>query len=115
MTDAAMAIGPDDVLYLTDGKKSGFDGATCIRRVTPDGEVSTLAGTIESGFADGKGDQARFRIAVGLAVDSKGNVYVADSGNRRIRKVTPEGIVTTIAGSGKEGTADGPSPEGNVY
>jgi sugar lactone lactonase YvrE len=76
-----------------------------IRKVTQNGEVSTLAGG-EKGFADGKGSAARFKSPRGIAIDATGNLYVTDTGNRRIRKVTPDGEVTTLAGS-RQGFADG--------
>jgi sugar lactone lactonase YvrE len=79
-----------------------------IQRVSPEGVVTTLAGGGVEGFADGTGVAARFKFPRGVAVDANGTVYVADSGNLRIRKVTPEGVVTTLAGSGVEGFADGP-------
>ena len=70
-----------------------------IRKITPTGMVTTLAGLRGvSGSSDGAGDQALFNNPSGLAVDSGGNLYVADTGNSTIRKVTPAGQVTTIAG-----------------
>jgi hypothetical protein len=77
--------------------------------VTPAGVVTTLAGLAGSfGSADGAGTAARFNGPAGVAVDSAGNVYVADSGNGTIRKVTPTGVVTTLAGlAGSQGSADG--------
>jgi hypothetical protein len=75
----------------------------------PWGEVTTLAGLAgQSGSSDGVGSAARFNYLRGIAVDKNGNVYVADSGNHTIRKITPEGIVTTFAGkAGDTGNRDG--------
>ena len=59
------------------------------------------------GSADGAGTAAQFRYPYGVAVDSDGNVYVADTDNHRIRKITPEGVVSTFAGTGIEGHQEG--------
>jgi len=77
-----------------------------IRKITPAGVVSTFAGSTE-GFADGAGNTAQFNYPTGVAVDSSDNVFVADSGNHRIRKITPAGVVSTFAGTGTEGFANG--------
>jgi sugar lactone lactonase YvrE len=79
-----------------------------IRKVTPDGAVSTLAGDGNPGYVDGPGGSARFSSPFGVAVDAVGMVYVADSGNHRLRKVTPAGDVTTLAGDGTASHVDGP-------
>jgi ribosomal protein S11 len=86
------------------------DTSNCtIRKVTPGGVVTTLAGLAGAwGSADGMGSAARFWGPSGVAVDSAGNVYVADTHNNTIRKVTPSGVVTTLAGqAGTAGSADG--------
>jgi sugar lactone lactonase YvrE len=80
-----------------------------LRKITAAGVVTTLAGTAGmGGSADGMGAAARFDSPSGVAVDSAGNVYVADRGNDTIRKVTAGGVVTTLAGTaGMAGSADG--------
>ncbi|KAA9338513.1 hypothetical protein F0P96_06685 [Hymenobacter busanensis] len=80
-----------------------------IRKITAAGQVSTLAGTAgQKGFADGIGPAARLFNPVGLALDAQGTLYVADTGNNVIRKITPDGAISTLAGAaGLPGTADG--------
>ena len=80
-----------------------------IRKITPAGEVTTLAGNAGSpGSADGSGAAARFNWPLGIAGDAAGNLYVADTFNSTIRKITPAGKVTTLAGqAGSVGSADG--------
>jgi hypothetical protein len=78
-----------------------------IRKITAAGVVTTLAGTGSEGSADGTGTAASFKYPEGVAVDGSGNVYVADTWNHLIRKITSAGVVTTFAGTGSEGSADG--------
>ncbi|MCW5634142.1 MAG: SMP-30/gluconolactonase/LRE family protein [Rubrivivax sp.] len=87
-------------------------GHHTVRKIMPDGRVSTLAGSPgEAGSEDGTRGQARFNGPWDLAVDSEGNVYVADSGNHTIRKITPAGVVSTVIGiAGREGFIAGPLP-----
>jgi sugar lactone lactonase YvrE len=80
-----------------------------IRRISADGVVSTLAGGTR-GFSDGTGDAARFDTPSGLALGRDGAVYVADSGNNAIRRVTIAGVVSTVAGGTEAGYRDGPAP-----
>jgi len=83
-----------------------------VRKITPAGMVSTLAGTPGAiGSSDGAGMTARFNEPTGIATDSAGNVFIADSGNDTIRKITPAGAVSTLAGTaGVSGSADGTGP-----
>jgi len=79
-----------------------------IRKITPAGVVSTLAGSGAFGFADGAGATAQFRSPRGVAVDAAGNVYVADAQNQLIRQVTPGGVVSSVAGQAvTSGSTDG--------
>jgi len=84
-------------------------GNHTIRKITPGGAVSTLAGSPNNpGSNDGTGSTAQFRFPQGVAVDGAGNVYVADTGNHMIRKITPGGAVTSFGGApGVSGSADG--------
>lgn len=77
--------------------------------------VNTIAGTGKEGCKDGIASKATFRYPAGVAIDDSGNVYVSDIGNRKIRKITPQGIVSTIAGSGKQGYENGSALEASFY
>src|SRR5579871_479360 len=121
-----MAIGPDGSLYIADS------GNFRVRRVS-NGMITTVAGNGFNAFSGdgGPATQASFSDINAIAVDSRGNLYIGDADNRRIRKVTPQGIVTTIAGIGIQGFSGdgGPAtsamigraeamaldPQGNLY
>lgn len=106
---AALFNYPADVAIDAAGNLYVADlGNNRIRKITPAGAVSTLAGSGTFGFADGKGDTVRFNGPEGIAADRHGVVYVADAENNRIRKITPDGVVSTIAGNGTAGFDDGP-------
>ncbi len=93
-----VALGVDGSIYVSDAGE-----AHAIRRVTPDGRVLTLAGGRVRGFADGRGPAAAFDTPSHLTVDEDGTVYVADTGNNAIRRVTADGDVTTLVRDGLRG------------
>jgi sugar lactone lactonase YvrE len=98
---ASIAIDGSDNLVIADQVNHR------IRKVTPAGEVTTLAGSGSAGWVDGQGIAASFNQPWGVAVDTSGNTYVGDVLNHRIRKVTSSGLVTTLAGSGSPAWVDG--------
>jgi sugar lactone lactonase YvrE len=118
-----IAVDATSNVYVSDGgfARSGRDSfrvSAAIRKVTPDGTVSTLAGTESTstgtvhGYVDGPGAEARFRYPDGLTIDDEGNLFVGDRGNQAIRRITPDGIVSTVAGvPGQTGSEDGPIAE----
>lgn len=95
-----VAVGPDGTCYVADG------GNHRIRTISPDGIVATLAGSIYD-YGDGRGPDGRFRQPLALDVDAEGTCYVADTGNNAVRRVTPGGEVTTLAGLPPGGDGDG--------
>ncbi len=100
-TPSGLAIDAAGNLYVAD------TGNNAIRKITPQGVVSTLAGDGLAGDKDGKGAAAQFNGPIGVAVDAAGVVYVSDTYNDRIRRIAPNGDVTTIAGGKRAGLADG--------
>lgn len=99
---------PDSVVVTANGDYVMTDhGNHAVRVVTPGGAVRTLAGNGEAGFVDAQGAAARFKWPAGLALDVDGSILVVDSGNHAVRRVTMDGFVSTVAGNGQEGYADG--------
>ena len=99
------------------------DGTLCVtdfrnyrvKKVTPAGVVSIFAESGSSGYANGTGTAASFSNMSGVAIASDDTIYIADSGNYRIRKITPSGVVSTYAGSGTRGTSDGTATSAQFY
>ncbi|WP_285447830.1 NHL repeat-containing protein [Xanthomonas sp. LMC-A-07] len=100
-TPSGIAFDMAGNLYIAD------TGNHAIRKRTPQGVVTTLAGDGSAGFRDGAAAQARFNGPIGVAVDAQGRVYVADTYNDRIRVIAPDGQVSTLAGGALPGMADG--------
>lgn len=121
----AIHVGGDGLIYVAEGT------AHRISKVAQNGEVTVIAGMYNtSGSTNGNGSAARFNNPYGITSDDNGNLYIADAGNHRIRKVTPNGDVTTIAGTGTAGFVNGDAlttarfsrpygitidPQGNLY
>lgn len=88
-----------------------------VRKISPDGIITTIAGTGEEGFSGdgGLAVSAQLRLPRGVAVDKNGNVYIADAGNHKIRKVSTAGIITTVAGTGKDTEYNGLITPDDLY
>lgn len=111
---AARFAGPRHIALDREGNLYVADvGNTAIRKITPAGVVSTFAGQIRSpAIVDGVGPAARFASPTGIATDAAGNLYVTESTGHTIRKITPDGTVTTLAGvAGSPGSTDGSGAE----
>ena len=104
-----LAVDGNDNLYVCDSYNN------MIRKIASDGTVTTIAGMSRKGSKDGKDTTASFWHPNSLTVDRNGNVYVADMGNNKIRKIAPDGTVTTFAGSDQHGAGNGPIKEASFY
>jgi sugar lactone lactonase YvrE len=98
-----LAVDAEGNVYVADS----YNHRIC--KITAGGQVTILAGTSKAGFAEGKGTEAQFNEPRGVAVDAAGTVYVADTHNHCIRRITGGGEVTTLAGSNAAGYTDGPA------
>ncbi|MGE3728034.1 MAG: hypothetical protein AB7I41_20935, partial [Candidatus Sericytochromatia bacterium] len=95
-----LAVGPDNTVYVAD------QGNHAIRKIAPDGSVTTLAGNGEAGWRDAIGPAARLNKPSGVALHPDGSLWVADSWNHRIRKISPTGHVSTVVGEKVPGQPD---------
>lgn len=100
-TPSGIAIDNGGNIYVADTSNNR------IRKITAEGVVSTVAGTGTAGYLDGPANAAEFDGPIGVAVDASDNIYVADTYNDRIRKISAEGHVSTVAGAGRPGYSDG--------
>ncbi|MFP5262863.1 MAG: NHL repeat-containing protein [Blastocatellia bacterium] len=100
-TPSGIAIDKDNNIIIADTSNNR------IRRITPDLNVTTVAGSGDAGFKDGPAGEAQFDGPTGVAIDKDGNIFVADAYNDRVRKISPGGNVVTVAGAGRPGFGDG--------
>ncbi len=103
-----IAVDKHGNIFVSDAGPKEEKPNNTIRKITPQGIVSTFAGQAgQHGSTDGRGADARFSGPTGIVIDSDGNIFVADSWNHLIRKITPDGLVSTFVGSGNYGYKDG--------
>ena len=99
---------PFGMFVMADGTRLVTTSKHTLQLLTPAGQLALIAGDEdEDGFEDGKGANARFNDPNGMTVDAAGHIVVADSGNNALRRVSKAGEVSTLAGNGEEGFADG--------
>lgn len=114
---AGIAVDSKGNVFVSDSGRynMAFGAGETIRKITPGGFVTTFAGDSSGpGYTDGVGTAARFNFPGGIAVDGADNLFIADTGNNVIRKITPAGVVTTLAG-GTAGFADGTGSLANFF
>ena len=120
-----IAFAPDGNLYISDrapGQTRGLlyinpPGGGCrIVRMSPDGKLSVVAGNGVCGFSGdgGPATAAQLNDPNGIAIDAAGNLYFADTNNHRIRRIDRNGTITTVAGTGQQGYADGPAGDAQL-
>ena len=104
-----VTVDASGIVYVADSSNN------LIRRIDTSGNVTTLAGAGAQGAANGQGTAASFNTPFGLTVDASGNIYVADTSSNLIRKIDASGNVTTLAGSGVQGSANGQATAASFY
>ncbi|MDX1978681.1 MAG: hypothetical protein SFV51_00330 [Bryobacteraceae bacterium] len=111
-TPRGLAVASDGSLYVADS------GNQRVRKITPQGLILTVAGTGTAGYSGdgGAATDARLNMPSGVSVDASGALYIADTGNQRVRRVTPDGLISTVAGSGTKGFSGdgGPASAANL-
>lgn len=110
-----VAVATDGAIYFSDAGDYNR-----IQKIASDGSVATIAGGVREGFGDGVGGQALFNSPSAIAIAPDGNLIIADTGNNRIRRLTPTGQVSTVAGDGTAAQFNGPigvavDASGNIY
>jgi sugar lactone lactonase YvrE len=105
----SLVASANGTVYITDTKNN------VIRKVAPDGTVSTFAGSGLPTYVNGAGSAASFYSPEGITVDGAGNFYVTDHGNNVIREITPNGLVSTFAGNGMRGSVNGTGNNASFY
>ena len=107
----SVALDGNGNLYLADPGEDDF--GTRVRKVDASGRITTFAGTATQGFSGdgGPATSAQLHTPTGVASDAAGNVYIADAGNHRVRKVSPAGIISTVAGTGQIASSGDGGPE----
>lgn len=112
---AAIALDPSGNIFVTASNDNVSARTSYVCKITPDEKMTFLAGS-SHGSADGSGTAARFHFPTGLVADASGNLFVADSFNQTVRKISPQGAVTTIAGlADAPGSTDATGRDARFY
>jgi RHS repeat-associated protein len=106
---SGVAVATDGTVFISERGDEGREGGHRVRKVTPGGVIQTVAGTGIAGFSGDGGDAKNAELAAphGLAVAQDGSLFIADTENHRIRRVTPDGVIQTVVGGGDATLAEG--------